>query len=181
VKPWPEPALRAEADAAFDQTEPGASTLQRLPYARAVVRETLRLHPAGVFSPRQVTRDVAIGRYTIRKGSFILLCPYLAGRDQGAWREPLRFDPDRHLGAEGADSGALNPAWVPFGRGPRHCIGFALAEMELTLIVARFAQRLDLDLASISVPTPYGMVVNRPAGGVRATARPRERDGAGLE
>jgi cytochrome P450 len=164
--------LRAEADAVLGPGEPGPSTLQQLPYAKAVVREALRLHPAGVFSPRQAVRDVAIGPYTIRKGSFILLCPYLAGRDPSAWAEPLRFDPARHLDADGAEA-PVNPAWVPFGRGARHCIGFALAEMELVLIVARFAQRLDLDLASKSVPLPYGMVVNRPAGGVRATARLR--------
>jgi cytochrome P450 len=168
--------LRAEADAAFGAVgvvESGPATMQQLPYAKAVVREALRLHPAGVFSPRQVTRDVAIGPHILRKGAFLLLCPYLAGRDAGAWHEPLRFDPERHLSADGAAVLPVNPAWVPFGRGPRHCIGFALAEMELVLILARFAQRLDIDLASKSVPVPYGMVVNRPSGGVRAMARLR--------
>jgi len=167
--------LRAEADTVLGSVELGPSTLQQLPYAKAVVREALRLHPAGVFSPRQATRDVAIGPHVIRKGSFLLLCPYLAGRDPGAWDEPLRFDPDRHLTADGADVVPANPAWVPFGRGPRHCIGFALAEMELILILARFAQRLDLDLVSSEVPVPFGMVVNRPTGGVKATARLRDR------
>ena len=92
----------------------------------------------------------------------------------------MRFDPERHINPQSDDPAPANPAWVPFGRGPRHCIGFALAEMELTLIVARFAQRLDLELASNTVPLPYGMVVNRPTGGVRATARLRPRDEAGL-
>ena len=165
-----------EADAALATASSGRRRLQQLPYAKAVVRETLRLHPAGVFSPRQATRDIAIGPHTIRKGSFILLCPYLAGRDAGSWPDPLRFDPDRHLTADGPDPAPLNPAWVPFGRGPRHCIGFALAEMELILVVARIAQRLDLELASGAVPLPYGMVVNRPSGGVRATVRRRDRD-----
>jgi cytochrome P450 len=165
--------LRAEADSVLTGRELGSETLRRLPYAKAVVRETLRLHPAGVFSPRQATRDIAIGPHTIRKGSFILLCPYLAGRDASSWPDPLRFDPDRHLDSGGSDPAPLNPAWVPFGRGPRHCIGFALAEMELVLVVARIAQRLDLDLASSAVPAPYGMVVNRPSGGVRVTARYR--------
>jgi len=168
------PRLRAEADSALnDGAGVAAVILQKLPYAKAVVREALRLHPAGVFSPRQATRDVAIGPHTIRKGSFILLCPYLAGRDASSWPDPLRFDPDRHLGADGSDPAPLNPAWVPFGRGPRHCIGFALAEMELILVLARIAQRLDLDLVSSAVPAPYGMVVNRPSGGVRGTARCR--------
>jgi cytochrome P450 len=165
--------LRAEADAVLRHSDLGPATLQRLPYAQAVVREALRLHPAGVFSPRQVTRDLTIGSHTIRKGSAVLLCPYLAGRDANAWPDPLRFDPDRHLSADGAGTAPLNPAWVPFGRGPRHCIGFALAEMELVLILSRFAQALDLALESSQVPVPYGMVVNRPQGGVRATADER--------
>ncbi len=168
--------LRAEADVVFASGAVGPATLQQLPYAKAVVREALRLHPAGVFSPREVTRDITIGhdanRHTIRRGSVVLLSPYLSGRDPNAWPEPLRFDPDRHLAPEG-QAAPMNPAWVPFGRGPRQCIGFALAEMELILFVARFAQRLDLELASTSVPRPYGMVVNRPVGGVRATAHRR--------
>jgi cytochrome P450 len=60
----------------------------------------------------------------------------------------------------------MEAAWVPFGRGPRRCIGFALAQMELTLVLARLAQRVDLDLVDPTSPRPYGMVVNRPEGGV---------------
>ena len=88
--------LRAEADSALGTIGTsglGPATLQQLPYAKAVVRETLRLHPAGVFSPCQATRDIAIGSHTIRKGSFILLCPYLAGRDPSSWPDPLRSIP----------------------------------------------------------------------------------------
>jgi cytochrome P450 len=63
---------------------------------------------------------------------------------------------------------------VPFGRGARNCIGFALAQMELTLIVARLAQRLDLRPVSDAMPRPVGMVVNRPTGGapMRVSMRP---------
>ena len=62
-------------------------------------------------------------------------------------------------------------AWVPFGRGPHMCIGFALAQMELTLIIARLAQRLDL--TPTATPHPIGRVVNRPTGGApfRISAR----------
>ncbi len=54
---------------------------------------------------------------------------------------------------------------MPFGRGARNCIGFALAQMELTLILARLAQRLDLEPTSPTKPRAVGMVVNRPEGG----------------
>jgi cytochrome P450 len=68
-------------------------------------------------------------------------------------------------------------AWVPFGRGARHCIGFALAQMELTLIIARMAQRLRLAPTSTTIPRPVGMVVNRLQGGVpmRITRRTEAR------
>jgi hypothetical protein len=164
--------LRAEADEVL-AGEPGPSTMRRLTYARAVVREALRLHPAGVFSPRHAVRDVRIGPYKIPRRAMILWSPYLAGRDPGAWGDPLSFRPERHLDAADETAAMREAAWAPFGHGPRRCIGFALAQMELTLAIARLAQRVDVGLASPGIPPPYGMVVNRPSGGVRVlTSRP---------
>ncbi len=60
---------------------------------------------------------------------------------------------------------------MPFGRGARNCIGFALAQMELTLIIARIAQRLDIMSTTSKIPRPVGMVVNRPAGGAPMRVR----------
>jgi cytochrome P450 len=57
---------------------------------------------------------------------------------------------------------------MPFGKGPRACIGFALAQMELRLAIARLAQRTDIALVRTGVPKPVGMIVNRPEGGVMA-------------
>ncbi len=164
-------ALRAEADevlgpvggtdTAFDHT-----TLHRLELAGRVVRETLRLHPAGVVSPREAAVDLEIGGHTIRKGTLVLWSAHLAGRDPEVWHDPLRFDPDRFLDLTEAQRAATGAAWVPFGGGRRDCIGFALAQMELTLLVSRFAQRLDVTPPTAVPPGPVGMVVNRPRGGV---------------
>ena len=137
------------------------------------MRETLRLHPAGAVTPRQAVDDLAVGGYRITKGTMALWSAHLAGRDPSTWSDPLAFDPDRYLAMTPEQEAAADAAWVPFGGGPRACIGFWLAQVELTLILARFAQRLDLDAVSDVVPDPIGLVVNRPRGGapVRVGAR----------
>lgn len=169
--------LRAEADDVLTG-ELGPTTVPRLVYAQAVVREALRLHPAGVFSPRRAVRDVQIGSHTIPEGAMILWSPYLAGRDPAIWDDPLVFRPERHLDPDPVAKAVMDAAWVPFGRGARRCIGFALAQMELTLAISRLAQRVDLILESATIPAPYGMVVNRPAGGVRVRIRTRQSSSA---
>ena len=172
--------LRVEADRVLGlptdtDTEPDASTLAELDLANRVMRETVRLHPAGVLSPREAAVDVTIGGYLIPKGTLILWSAHLAGRNAVAWSDPLQFDPDRFVDLDDDQRALADMAWVPFGRGARNCIGFALAQMELTLIVARLAQRLDLDPVSSEIPSPVGMVVNRPTGG--APMRVNRRDG----
>lgn len=162
--------LGAEADAHFD----GVS-LDGLDLAGRVVRETLRLHPAGALSPRQAAVDVEVGGYRIPKGTMVLWSPHLAGRDEKAWADPLRFDPDRFVGLTPEQQALADAAWVPFGKGPRACIGFALAQMELTLITSRLAQRLVLEPTATEPPRPVGMVVNRPSGGAPMHVRLRER------
>jgi hypothetical protein len=163
------PRLRAEADDVYGPLEaaPHAdeSALAQLELANRVMRETTRLHPAGVISPRQAARDVVVGGYRIPKGTLILWSAHLAGRDPEAWTDPLRFDPDRFIDPAPEQRALADIAWVPFGRGARNCIGFALAQMELTLIIARLAQRLDIAATSDREPRPVGMVVNRPMGG----------------
>jgi len=164
-------ALRAEADEVFGppDVEPrdlDHTPLSALDYADRVMRETLRLHPAGVVSPREAARDVTVGDVAIRKGTLVLWSAHLAGRDPAAWVDPLTFDPDRFTRLDDDQRAIADAAWVPFGGGRRNCIGFALAQMELTLIISRLAQRLDVEPTTTVKPRPVGMVVNRPTGGV---------------
>lgn len=166
---WAE--LRAEADAVLGDDDPSTMSttqLAGLELADRVVRESLRLHPAGVFSPREAARDIDVAGHRIRKGTLVMWSPHLAGRDRDVWDDPLVFRPDRWLDPTDEQRAANESAWVPFGRPARNCIGFAMAHMELVLIIARMAQRLDVTLASAIVPAPYGMIVNRPTGGVPA-------------
>ena len=162
--------LREEADRVFGPVGSGGvvdhSLLRQLEFADRVVRETLRLHPAGVIAPRKATIDMTIGGHVIKKGTLILWSAHLAGRDPNTWIDPLQFDPDRFLDLTPEQQVQADHAWVPFGRGARNCIGFALAHMELTLMISRLAQRLDVTPVRSEAPKPVGMVVNRPTGGV---------------
>jgi enediyne biosynthesis protein E7 len=99
--------------------------------------------------------------------------PYLTGRNPRVWDTPLRFDPRRFEQLSEEQRAIADRAWVPFGRGPRSCIGFALAQLELTVLAARMAQQLDLTLAAAKVPQPTGVVVSRPRGGTPVLVRPR--------
>jgi cytochrome P450 len=171
------PRLRSEADEALGkltEDQPADEhTLAALDLATRCMRETLRLHPAGVVSPREAATDLTIGGFDIPEGTLVLWSAHLAGRDPSAWPDPARFDPDRFVDPPPESKALADIAWVPFGRGYRNCIGFALAQMELTLVLARFAQRLDVSPSTDRVPAPAGMVVNRPTGGapMHVTAR----------
>lgn len=166
--------LAFEADEVLTGDRPfTAEHLARLDLAQRTVRETTRLHPAGSFSPRMAHDDVIVGGHRIRAGTLILWSPHLAGSDSAVWSDPTRFDPDRFIDLTPDQAALADAAWVPFGGGARNCIGFALAQMELRLILARIAQRLHLTPISNRVPRAVGMVVNRPHGGTPMTITTR--------
>ncbi len=161
--------LRDEADQVLgppgERSGHDEHTLARLDLANRTMREALRLHPAGVVAPREAAVDVIVDGHRIPKGTLILWSAHLAGRDPKAWPDPLRFDPDRFVDAPAETRALADIAWVHFGHGPRNCVGFALAQMELTLITSRLVQRLDITALAHELPRPVGMVVNRPTGG----------------
>jgi cytochrome P450 len=165
--------VRVEADDVLTGEGPfDAGHLARLTIANNVMRETTRLHPAGSISPRMTTRDLVVAGWQIPRNTLVLWSAHLAGRDPRYWERPLEFEPDRFVRAS-AEQERADIAWVPFGSGTRSCIGFALAQMELTLAIARIAQRLDLTPNVPELPRAVGMVVNRPEGGAPMTVTPR--------
>ena len=161
--------LRQEADNAFgppaEQRDLDDETLASLRLANRTMRESLRLHPASGVGAREAVVDVTVGPHSIPKGTLVLWSPYLAGRDPETWTDADRFDPDRFLDLDSVQRAIADDGWVPFGRGPRMCVGFALAQMELTLVVARLAQRLDLTPTAPRPPAPAGLIVSQPVGG----------------
>lgn len=120
--------------------------LQRMPYVDAVVAEVLRLYPPAWAIPRRALEDDDVGGFRIRRGDNVVAMPFCAHRHPDHWPNPEGFDPDRF--ADGPPTGESRFAYIPFGAGPRLCVGKALAELEAKIVIARVARSLRLDLVS---------------------------------
>ncbi|MQL89626.1 hypothetical protein Taro_022205 [Colocasia esculenta] len=106
------------------------SDVPNLPYLQAVVKETLRLHPAGPLNVRQSTRDCRVGGYDVPAGTRLFVNTWAIGRDPAQWAEPLQFRPERF--GEGGDGAGVDVRGqhfrlLPFGSGRRVCPGASLA------------------------------------------------------
>lgn len=137
--------------------------LPRLPWTLATIEEAMRLHPPAYMTGRQALREVEIGGHRIPEGSTLMI--YIRGihRRGDYYPSPLRFDPARML----PDAKKARPRhhYIPFGAGPRVCIGAHFALMEAQLCLATMVQRAQLHpLPAHVVPEP--LVTLRPRGGL---------------
>lgn len=138
---------------------------EALPWTRAVIDEALRLYPpAWALSRRSSGPDVIDG-VEVPAGTLVIISPWLVHRRDPPWTDPLAFRPERFL-----DTGATRSAYLPFGQGPRLCIGreFALGEMVLVLGELLRDHRVDVP-AGWSRPTPQAQVAVHPRGGMPLT------------
>jgi cytochrome P450 len=139
---------------------PSVSDLPRLPYTEMVIREAVRLYPPAPGVAREPIEDVRIGGYDVPKGSVIVVSTYAMHRDERFFPDPERYDPDRF--APGWEESIPWYAYLPFGGGPRVCIGSGFAMMEARLILATVAQRYKLSLEGDEIITPIQLVTVRP-------------------
>jgi cytochrome P450 len=124
---------------------PTYEDLSRLRYTRMVAEEAMRLYPpVWVISRTAVSHDV-IGGYEVPAGSEILIFPYVTHRHPRWWPDPDRFWPERFLPQNSA--GRLRGSYIPFGAGPRTCVGLNFAMTEILVVLALFLQRFRLELA----------------------------------
>lgn len=134
--------LREEADRVIGDREPTAEDVTKLDYTGCVVRETLRLYPAGWILGRTATRDANLRGYPVRQGDFLGISPFVAQRLAESWPDPDRFDPERFAGDKSNSN--RNFTYFPFGAGPHMCIGIHLALVEMQVVLAMFARRANL-------------------------------------
>jgi cytochrome P450 len=144
--------LRAEVRAVLGDRRPSFADLERLPYAKMVVQETMRIYPPVWMFPRFAAEETVIGGYRVPAGSPLIVSPYVTHHDPSLWPDPNRFDPERFL----PERAASRPrgAYYPFGAGPRTCLGASFAMMEAQLITARMVQRFRPALVPGRRPTP---------------------------
>ena len=153
-----------------------ASDLERLPYTRRVITETLRLYPPAYLLGRQAVADVVLEGYRIPAGTTVLMSQYLMHRDAHFFPNPEAFLPDRWAVPDPASAAPALPrcAFFPFGDGPRVCIGEPLAWLEATLILAALSYRWRLRLPpNAPEPVPEPRITLRPRGDLRLVPEPR--------
>jgi len=155
--------LEAELDAVLGDRDPGADDVARLPWARAVVSEALRLYPPAWTIERDALADDDVAGTPVPAGSMVAISPYLVHRHPGFWPDPAGFDPRRFLPGGSGDAATRHRyAFIPFGGGRRACVGASFAELETVLVLATIARRFRLELTARGMPAPVAQVTLRP-------------------
>ncbi len=162
--PAQQAALAAEADGVELEADAAAAALGHMPQVRAHVDEALRLYPPAFLLVRQAQQADTILGHPVAPGTTITISPWVLHRHRARWREPDAFDPGRFL------PGAAPPeryAYMPFGAGPRICVGAQFALTEATLVLARLLKRFRVTLSGSGAVVPRGIVTTQPDRPVR--------------
>jgi cytochrome P450 len=135
--------------------------VKRLIYTRSVFKEVLRLYPPITFIPRVANQATMIGRKKIKRGTMVMISPWAIHRHQKLWPDPDAFDPDRFSPQREKD--IVPGSYIPFGAGPRVCVGAAFATTEATLILARLLRAFTFEVENPEKVRPIARLTTRPA------------------
>jgi cytochrome P450 len=160
--PHVEEVLHREVVEAVGDRLPGAQDLPRLRFAESVVKESLRLYPPAYAVGREALADCRIGEWRIPARSTIYFSPWSLHRDARWFENADEFRPARWL--DGSATRLPKYSYIPFGGGPRICIGERFAMMEAILVVATLVRRFRLEMAGAD-PIPFPSITLRPEGG----------------
>ena len=152
--------LEAEIDAApLDDTDP-ANWMDALPWTTAIIKESLRLYPsAPILSRTSIAADTVAG-LAVAPDTDVLVSTWLLHRQRDFWPQPDAFLPERFYG-EAANS-IPRHAWLPFGLGPRVCIGARFAMMEMVIVLASLLRKLRFEFAGMRHPVPVMRITLQP-------------------
>ena len=180
------PAVRAELEAEWDarpEAPPAGQLADALPLTMAVLAETLRLWPPSWMFSRRVLEPVVLGGRTVPVGTMCLVSPALLHRDPRWWAEPERFQPDRWLRRVPGEADRFDPkapgqprgAYLPFGAGPRMCIGEQFAWSEAATMLAELGRTWRLRVHDAPLTAGRSSMTLRPNGPVQATTSIAQR------
>lgn len=164
VHPTVRQKLEAEIADVLGGRPPTFADLPNLRYTRMVIDETLRLYPTAWLISRTATHDDAIGGYRIPANTPISMSIFITHRDPRWWPNPEGFDPERF--APETDDSRPRFAYLPFGGGPRLCIGNNFAIIEAQIVMAMLTQRFQLNAVPGYLPVPEPAVTLRPRYGM---------------
>ena len=163
--------MQHEVDAVLAGRTPGPDDLPNLPYTLQVFKEAMRLYPPAYAVARRAVRDVEIGPFRVPQGMVMVIVAYALHRRPEHFPEPERFDPERFTPE--AEQNRPRYAYLPFGGGPRICIGSHFALMEGQILLATLAQRVTFHLVPGQRIEPEPLITLRPRHGIRMTVERR--------
>lgn len=139
------------------------SHIPRLPYIQAIVKETLRLHPAvPLLLPYVASNDVVVQGYTIHRDDQVLINAWSIGRDPAYWDDPTSFRPERFLESCAPDFKGRDFEFLPFGGGRRICPGLPLANRMISLMVAALVHSFQWELPeTMDMSEQYGITLKK--------------------
>lgn len=153
---------QSEIDQVLGDRPPTAADLSQLPVTRAILDESLRLFPPAWLITRSSTQASELDGWQVPTGSLLIMSPWLLHRHPDLWENPDAFDPGRFLSGDHD-----RWAFIPFGAGPRLCIGRDFALLEGTLMLAALVGAFDVGYApGTAIPHAVPQVTMRPSGGL---------------
>jgi cytochrome P450 len=132
--------------------------IDRQKFTRAAIEETMRLYPPAFLIARAAREKDNAAGVAIGKGDIIMIAPWLLHRHEKLWDQPNAFIPKRFMSTEAPD----RFAYLPFGAGPRVCVGAPFAQAESVLALARLIGAFRVELADTSPVIPLGVVTTQP-------------------
>lgn len=162
--------VQEEVDAVIGEDFPNAETVIELRYLEQVIEESLRLYPPIHLGSRVAADDLDFQGHTIPAGTRVMYSIYLTHRMKQYWHEPARFEPERFSAENNRQRQPYT--YLPFGGGPRNCIGAAFGRIEAKLVLARILQQFNLRLLPRPVHAHMGATLE-PRPGVWMQAAPR--------
>lgn len=164
--------IQEELDRVIGEGPLSPQMISRLTFTKQVVQETLRLYPSAPVLARQIKNPITVCGHRLRKNRIALIPIFAIHRHTKWWSDPDRFDPDRFTPENIGKQHRF--AYLPFGAGPRICIGGTFAMLESIAILAAILHKIDVKPEAGHTPMPTLRVTLQPEGGIRLHVRTRE-------